>query len=67
MCNFLKLTFRPEQALAALESRMELDELSAFQQTIESAIVQPQKDFAQFAEACFGPFSVQLAKVIFKI
>lgn len=54
---------RPEQSLAALESRMELDELAAFQQMTEAAVTQPQRDFAQFVEACFGPFSVQLAKV----
>lgn len=50
--------------MAALESRMEFEELAAFQKITESAITQPQKDFAQFVEACFGPFSAQLAKVL---
>ncbi|XP_050538538.1 uncharacterized protein LOC126903976 isoform X2 [Daktulosphaira vitifoliae] len=53
---------QPEQALAALEAKMELDELNAFQQLMEQKIHQPQKDFAQFVEVCFGPFSAHLAK-----
>ncbi|XP_055923588.1 uncharacterized protein LOC129954019 isoform X2 [Eupeodes corollae] len=52
----------PEQALAAFEAKMELDELQAYQQAIERVIMQPQKDYKQFVEACFGPFSAQLAK-----
>ncbi|XP_063235543.1 uncharacterized protein LOC134538292 isoform X2 [Bacillus rossius redtenbacheri] len=53
---------RPEQALAAFEAKMELDELSAYQHEMEQMILQPQKDFSQFVEACFGPFSAQLSK-----
>lgn len=53
---------KPEQALAAFEAKMELDELQAYQQATESIILQPQKDFSQFVEACFGPFSAQLSK-----
>lgn len=41
---------------------MELDELQAYQQSTESIILQPQQDFKQFVEACFGPFSAQLSK-----
>lgn len=52
----------PEQALAAFEAKMEWDELAAYQLVIENTILQPQKDFAQFVEACFGSFSAQLAK-----
>lgn len=40
----------------------ELDELLAYQRQTESRILQPQKDFAQFVEACFGPFSATLAQ-----
>lgn len=29
---------------------------------METVISQPQKDFSQFVEACFGPFSAQLSK-----
>lgn len=29
---------------------------------METIICQPQKDFSQFVEACFGPFSAQLSK-----
>lgn len=53
---------KPEQALAAFEAKMELEELNAYQQSMESIILQPQKDFSQFVEACFGPFSAQLSK-----
>lgn len=51
---------KPEQALAAFESKMELDELDAFQKWSENYILQPQRDFKQFVEACFGPFSCAL-------
>jgi len=54
---------KPEQALAAFESKMELDELQAYQHSLETIILQPQKDFSQFVEACFGPFSAQLSKL----
>ncbi|XP_050419885.1 uncharacterized protein LOC126832893 isoform X2 [Adelges cooleyi] len=53
---------RPEQALAALEAKMELDELNVYQHLMEQKIHQPQKDFARFVEVCFGPFSAHLAK-----
>lgn len=52
----------PEQALAAFEAKMEWDELAAFQTVMENTIVQPQKDFSHFVEACFGSFSAQLSK-----
>lgn len=52
---------RPEQALAAFEARMELDELQAYQKAVEEQIRQPQKDFTKFVDACFGSFSAQLS------
>lgn len=52
----------PAQVLAAFEAKMELDELEAWQKSMETVICQPQKDFSQFVEACFGPFSAQLSK-----
>lgn len=55
-------SIKPEQVLAAFEAKMELDELHAYQYSLENVIMQPQKDFSQFVEACFGPFSAQLAK-----
>lgn len=55
-------SIKPEQALAAFEAKMELDELQAFQLAMEGHILQPQRDFSQFVEACFGPFSAQLSK-----
>lgn len=55
-------SIKPEQALAAFESKMELDELMAFQQGMENQIFQPKRDMKQFVEACFGPFSAQLDK-----
>lgn len=51
---------KPEQALAAFEAKMELDELDAFRKFSENFILQPQRDFKQFVEACFGPFSSHL-------
>jgi hypothetical protein len=39
------LQIRPEQALAAFEAKMELDELAAYQHNMEQMILQPQKDF----------------------
>ncbi|KAK0162025.1 hypothetical protein PV327_008401 [Microctonus hyperodae] len=53
---------RPEQALAAFEAKLELDELLAFQQETERLITQPQRDFTQFVEACFSPFATSLSK-----
>lgn len=53
-------SIKPEQALAAFEAKMEMDELMAFQQAMEKQIFQPQRDFKQFVEACFGPFSAHL-------
>ncbi len=55
-------SIKPEQALASFEAKMELDELQAWQHSMETVICQPQKDFSQFVEACFGPFSAQLSK-----
>lgn len=52
----------PEQALAAFEAKMELDELNAYQYLMEQKIQQPQKDFARFVEVCFGSFSAHLTK-----
>lgn len=52
---------KPEQALAAFEAKMELDELQAYQKALEDQIRQPQKDFTKFVDACFGSFSAQLS------
>ncbi|XP_050297770.1 uncharacterized protein LOC126737100 isoform X2 [Anthonomus grandis grandis] len=52
----------PEQALAAFEAKMEWDHLACYQTVVETTIVQPQKDFSHFVEACFGSFSAQLSK-----
>ncbi|XP_059610904.1 uncharacterized protein LOC132257878 isoform X1 [Phlebotomus argentipes] len=53
---------KPEQALAAFEAKMEMEELNAFEFAMEAVIMQPQKDFSQFVKACFGPFSAELSK-----
>ncbi|XP_075230474.1 uncharacterized protein LOC142329675 isoform X3 [Lycorma delicatula] len=63
LTNNYYFQIRPEQALAAFEAKLELDELSAYQHQVEQKILQPQKDFSQFVEACFGPFSCSLARV----
>ncbi|XP_046394390.1 uncharacterized protein LOC124162073 isoform X1 [Ischnura elegans] len=53
---------KPEQALAAFEAKMELDELAAFQHEMEQIILRPQKEFSHFVDACFKPFSASLSK-----
>ena len=53
---------RPEQALAALEARLEADELLAFQQQTERRIQQPQQEYGQFVQRLLTPFSVQLSR-----
>ncbi|KAG8229642.1 hypothetical protein J437_LFUL015593 [Ladona fulva] len=52
---------KPEQALAAFEAKMELDELAAFQHEMEQIILTPQKEFSHFVETCFKPFSASLS------
>ncbi|XP_043205633.1 uncharacterized protein LOC122372479 isoform X2 [Amphibalanus amphitrite] len=56
------LQIRPEQALAALEARLEADELLSFQQQTERRIQQPQQAFGQFVQRLLTPFSVQLCR-----
>lgn len=51
---------RLEQALAAFEAKMELEELKAYQLSIKKYIFQPQDDLRHFVDACFGSFSAQL-------
>ncbi|XP_046960086.1 uncharacterized protein LOC124530126 [Vanessa cardui] len=50
------------QALAAVCARAELDILAAWATDIEIAIERPLRDYEHFVDACFGPFSVQIAK-----
>ncbi|XP_063825249.1 uncharacterized protein LOC135074798 [Ostrinia nubilalis] len=50
------------QAVAAVVARGELESLSAWASELELAIERPLRDYAHFVDACFGPFSVQIAK-----
>ncbi|XP_060802837.1 uncharacterized protein LOC106141762 [Amyelois transitella] len=50
------------QALAAVTARGELEALSMWASELEQAIERPLRDYQQFVLACFGPFSVQIAK-----
>lgn len=50
------------QAVAAVVARGELEALSAWASEVELAIERPLRDYAHFVDACFGPFSVQIAK-----
>ncbi|XP_059059117.1 uncharacterized protein LOC131852469 [Achroia grisella] len=50
------------QALAAATARGELEALAAWAADLERAIDRPLRDYAHFVDACFGPFSVQIAK-----
>ncbi|XP_062594006.1 uncharacterized protein LOC134255480 isoform X1 [Saccostrea cucullata] len=51
---------KPEQALAALESKMELDELDVWRKNMEQQIEIPTEKFTKFVDQCFGPFSAGL-------
>lgn len=42
------LAIGPEQAIATLEARLELDELAAFQQRAEKLIGEPQRQFRYY-------------------
>ncbi|CAB3253888.1 unnamed protein product [Arctia plantaginis] len=50
------------QALAAVCARAELEALSLWVTELEHAIERPLRDYEHFVDACFGPFSVQIAK-----
>ncbi|CAG9584610.1 unnamed protein product [Danaus chrysippus] len=50
------------QALAAVCARGELESLTSWASEVEAAIERPLRDYAHFVDACFGPFSVQIAK-----
>lgn len=50
------------QALAAVCARAELEALSMWVTELEHAIERPLRDYEHFVDACFGPFSVQIAK-----
>ncbi|XP_068631803.1 uncharacterized protein [Battus philenor] len=50
------------QALAAVCARAEQEALAEWASEIENMIERPLRDYAHFVDACFGPFSVQIAK-----
>ncbi|XP_053607387.1 uncharacterized protein LOC128673516 isoform X2 [Plodia interpunctella] len=50
------------QALAAVTARGEVEALAAWVGELEQAIERPLRDYRHFVEACFGPFSVQIAR-----
>ncbi|XP_064104875.1 uncharacterized protein LOC135214466 isoform X2 [Macrobrachium nipponense] len=51
-----------EQALAAFEARLELDELSVYQRETEAVIYKPLIVYTDFVQRCFGPFSGIIGK-----
>ncbi|XP_056019360.1 uncharacterized protein LOC125672084 isoform X3 [Ostrea edulis] len=51
---------KSEQALAALESKMELDELDIWRKNMEKKIESPTEKYQKFVDQCFGPFSAGL-------
>ncbi|KAJ8317953.1 hypothetical protein KUTeg_003044 [Tegillarca granosa] len=51
----------PEQALAALEARMERDELEAWKSHVISVIKSPVQAYSKFVHQCFSPFSAMLS------
>ncbi|KAJ0176992.1 hypothetical protein K1T71_007001 [Dendrolimus kikuchii] len=50
------------QAVAGVCARAELEALGQWAAEVERAIERPLADYAHFVHACFGPFSVQIAK-----
>ncbi|XP_045520407.1 uncharacterized protein LOC123711728 isoform X1 [Pieris brassicae] len=50
------------QALAAVCARAECEQLNAWGSQLEAAVERPLRDYRHFVDACFGPFSVQIAK-----
>lgn len=57
------VTHSAGQALAAVCARAESEDLTSWTANVEAAIERPLRDYRHFVEACFGPFSVQIAKV----
>lgn len=53
---------KTEQALVALETRMELDQLVAFQGELTRQIRKPQDEYKAFVTKTFGPFGVAVTK-----
>ncbi|XP_071521204.1 uncharacterized protein [Panulirus ornatus] len=51
-----------EQALAAFESRLEMDELAVYQREMEAIIQKPLCAYTDFVQRCFGPFSGVIGK-----
>ncbi|KAL3877445.1 hypothetical protein ACJMK2_035151 [Sinanodonta woodiana] len=54
------LQIHPEQTLAAVEARMELDELEVFRVNTVKQIEQPVQEYRSFVSSCFKPFSAGL-------
>ncbi|CAL1542802.1 unnamed protein product [Lymnaea stagnalis] len=53
---------RPEQALAAMEARVEHDELEAWKKQVLTVLEQPQEAYRNFVDQCFKPFSATLTE-----
>ncbi|KAK8396821.1 hypothetical protein O3P69_005057 [Scylla paramamosain] len=51
-----------EQAIAAFEARLELDELAVYQRETEGTIYKPLAAYMEFVQRCFGPFSGVIGK-----
>ena len=50
---------KTEQALVALETKMELDQLESFEREIKERVWKPFADYKIFVEKILGPFKVQ--------
>jgi len=49
-----------EQALTALQARLESEELNVFHQRMTEKVTEPQTQFKTFFQSCFAPFSAKL-------
>ncbi|KAL5018539.1 hypothetical protein ScPMuIL_004261 [Solemya velum] len=50
----------PEQALAAFEAQLELDELEVWKATVKIIIEKPKEQYLHFFQQCFSPFAADV-------
>lgn len=51
---------KPEQSLAAIEAKLELDELEAWKNNVLKVIEYPEEEYRKFIKQCFKPFSADV-------
>ncbi|CAI9722776.1 Hypothetical predicted protein [Octopus vulgaris] len=51
---------KPEQSLAAIEAKLEFDELEAWKNNVLKVIEYPEEEYRKFVKQCFKPFSADI-------